>query len=527
MELQWLSYVVEHMMNGRKSNVKLLADIRIPDGVSFQSIGSGKQIFTGTFDGGGHAIENLQVQTASDQGGLFYALKDSTIQNLRRTDVKIRTQTGFVGAVARYAISNNIFENIVVDGLIGASGTSYGLGGLVACVGHENDFGNTYFIRCINRARIDGSKSQHVGGLLGAANQSGDNIYFYSCANEGSIVADGATGYVLRYGYLQKDATLEVIGFTQLGTVNGQTGSICSAPGSDYFYLTQYADGTQYQASKDASGNWVAVEIGSPQASVAQISGTYYTSLEAAILDAQPGATIIILQDISLTAPVTINKTLILQGQNQKDGSKPTLCGHEGMISFSGTGNTLTRKNLELSATRTGQWYLLHGAGTLKIDHCDFTVNEAIPYAGTLILGTGTPADPSYQLHFTDNTVTVHTQLALSGVGSGSYLHGSTIQLLGEVYEGERRLGTTVLALSASQSGTVTVTENTFRNANLALSIAGASLSGKNLQYRENKFYNVPYAFAFSPKASKDNSFTLTQLLPFWRHHYCSPYPEP
>lgn len=91
---------------------------------AFVPLGNQFEMFTGTFDGKGHAIKGLRLSEATQYAGLF-ACNAGTICNLKLEEVDI-TATAYVGAVAGY--NSGLVKNCEVSGSINA--TSF-VGGLV------------------------------------------------------------------------------------------------------------------------------------------------------------------------------------------------------------------------------------------------------------------------------------------------------------------------------------------------------------------------------------------------------------
>ncbi len=70
--------------------------------------------FSGTFDGNGHAIKNLTIN--SDQTGLFYSLGGATIKNVAIIDAVMGSSTSQNGVIAFRADSGtNLIENVMVS----------------------------------------------------------------------------------------------------------------------------------------------------------------------------------------------------------------------------------------------------------------------------------------------------------------------------------------------------------------------------------------------------------------------------
>ncbi|WP_210649045.1 InlB B-repeat-containing protein [Nocardioides sp. SYSU D00065] len=91
---------------------RLVADIDY-DGATF----AGFTTFSGTFDGDGHAIEDIVYSNARNSVGLFAALTRATVRDLTLTDVSGTTRdgTGSAGVVATTATDSVITGTSVVD----------------------------------------------------------------------------------------------------------------------------------------------------------------------------------------------------------------------------------------------------------------------------------------------------------------------------------------------------------------------------------------------------------------------------
>ena len=145
-------------------------------------IGTQAHPFTGIFDGQGHTIQGLHLNT-TDQGysGLFGYVRGATIQNLILTDVDIYTTASYTGAVCGYAENSTITDCEVRGKLAGYSTASLGGGYGVAGICGKTD-GNTVVARCVNHASVTGQIS-YMGGIV--AQQSGGTVT--DCANHGSL----------------------------------------------------------------------------------------------------------------------------------------------------------------------------------------------------------------------------------------------------------------------------------------------------------------------------------------------------
>ena len=205
-------------------------------------------------------------------------------------------------------------------------------------------------------------------------------------------------------------------------TTNGQTTFFTAAEGY-YLIETDNWDNT-YTYSVETLADKVARNAN---------TGTYYTSLDDAIDEATPGDTIRLLQDVALTASLTIDKDLTLD-LNEKTLSGAinnmlaitagTVTIKHGEIATTGSvQNTLYVQNaanlnldtctLNLSVTTTpaARYGIRHSStGTFNITGCDITVDKSLicnEGNGTLNVVKSTINGNRYVVHNTAGTVNV------------------------------------------------------------------------------------------------------------------------
>ena len=130
--------------------------------------------FTGTFDGNGHTIYNLNVtgNDNADFGGFIGYGVDCTVKNLTLVNPTI-TCTGYTGILGYIKFGSIIINCHVVGGSITGESLT---GGIV---------GNTHYpvmvIACSSTAAITG---EYVGGIVGWANNGGRT---FACYATGSV----------------------------------------------------------------------------------------------------------------------------------------------------------------------------------------------------------------------------------------------------------------------------------------------------------------------------------------------------
>jgi hypothetical protein len=208
----------------------------------------GNKLFAGTFDGGGHQITNLTIDTGSaekghDFLGLFgFIGGEAVIKNLRIVNISITggTNSDYIGALAGEA-EYALIEDCSVTGSITSRFNSDYLGGLVGICQHctmknndttcniTTDDGSNYIggmagwlngvsiTDCRSSGSIQAStQSSSVGGLIGKAAYA---TVVTRCSSSSSVSADTGSwevGGLLGSGY---DTLLE--GCSSSGTVRG------------------------------------------------------------------------------------------------------------------------------------------------------------------------------------------------------------------------------------------------------------------------------------------------------------------
>ena len=112
-------------VNGGKTGLNCTLTSNIALTGEWTPIGSSSTPYTGTFDGGGHAISGLQV-SGGDYVGLFGYVNGGTVQNVNLTNVRV-SGSDWVGSVAGYNYNGTI-QGCMVSGSV--SGSDW-VGGIV------------------------------------------------------------------------------------------------------------------------------------------------------------------------------------------------------------------------------------------------------------------------------------------------------------------------------------------------------------------------------------------------------------
>ena len=153
-------------------------------------IGDFANQFTGNFDGGGHVITGLTINSAADYVGLF----------------------GYVG-------SGGVISNVSVDGKVSATGSNSAVGGLIGA--SEGKVTNSY---AAGEVSVTGEYSR-VGGLIGASDGEVTNSYATGVVSGAG--SNSAVGGLIGENYSEVTnsyATGEVSGTGSNSSVGGLIG---------------------------------------------------------------------------------------------------------------------------------------------------------------------------------------------------------------------------------------------------------------------------------------------------------------
>ena len=165
---------VAELVNGGKTDINITLDTDIDlTGKNWTPIGT-SNLYSGTFDGGGHTITGLTFTTNDEYAGLFGWLnKAGTVKNVVMEGVQITSHQiygGSIGGVVGY--SWGTIENCSVSGSV--SGTVY-VGGVVGV-----QIGGS-ITGCSSSATVKGTVD--VGGVAGQTNSSATLTACYATGN--------------------------------------------------------------------------------------------------------------------------------------------------------------------------------------------------------------------------------------------------------------------------------------------------------------------------------------------------------
>lgn len=183
------------------------------DSLDWTPIGSEEHPFKGQFDGDGHTIKGLFINTDLGYQGLFGHIFEGSVKNVNILDINltagnVQINNNFNGGIVGY-INNGTIDGCTVAGLLTNNSNSFGgIAGYMKGV-------NSKIINCENNATIISSFACRVGGIIGyAIDGVVDN-----CKNTGSFESGESyyTGGIAGQAYKSS-----ILNCGNIGNLNGQ-----------------------------------------------------------------------------------------------------------------------------------------------------------------------------------------------------------------------------------------------------------------------------------------------------------------
>ncbi|MBG9694171.1 hypothetical protein ABD91_25905 [Lysinibacillus sphaericus] len=220
-----------------KSHFKLVADIDF-DWIPINPIGETMTTgFSGTLDGNGFKLKNVQVNSAEDYVGIFGALNGANIRNVHIENVSVTSSGKYVGSLAGYA-RNTTLTNVAVTGEVNVSGGNY-TGGMVGNYDYTQSMPRNFNLSKLLVDQTTGkiSGKDYTGGVFGSIEHGyGDMGTTYRViVDEVSVNAKvvgssevGGFGGKIRSGTTLRNAVIrgEVTGTKYVGGIGRSDSSI-------------------------------------------------------------------------------------------------------------------------------------------------------------------------------------------------------------------------------------------------------------------------------------------------------------
>lgn len=169
---------LDAVRNDLSGKYMLMGDIDLSGFANWDPIGDNSDDFTGTFDGNGHVVKNLKIDSPTENDlGLFGCIMFATIQNICMENVDIKGNDSVGGIVG--TAWNSIITNCYLTGSV--SGTKY--------VGGVSGFNSSTITNCYSTGSVSGNI--WIGGIAGS-NLNANTIT--NCYSKSSISGTEETG---------------------------------------------------------------------------------------------------------------------------------------------------------------------------------------------------------------------------------------------------------------------------------------------------------------------------------------------
>ncbi len=227
----------------------------------------------------------------------------------------------------------------------------------------------------------------------------------------------------------------------------------------------------------------------------------------------QDGDIINLTQDITLDTAIPLNRSVTINGDNHVlssvdntqnlQGCIFTIQKPDSNIQESDITVKLDQVNLLIQTENAKPFYFTQNNGSMNFEMTNSKISCASDknaYLINLVQGG------KVKYNFVGNEVNVPARGLLVSIANGSVIKDNVIDLQGEKSPTGR---SGIMSLVAEKGGEpVTITGNTFKNANRALGVDHSDLETAKLTYNQNKFLNVRFALEFDPRAESANAGT-------------------
>lgn len=190
-------------------------DQQAPSNV-WSPIGSFKGHFNGFFDGEGHVISGVYINSSEDYQGLFAGICHGGIKNLGIVDSYIKGND-YVGGLAGQKRSHSSFDKIEIENCYFA-GNVFGNSNVGGIVGYNYEIDSAMIENCQNFGSINGVSN--VGGIAGY-NLGFSTGRIECCYNNGPVTGTSFVGGIVGYNTCSYAASSYIRYCYNAGTVKG------------------------------------------------------------------------------------------------------------------------------------------------------------------------------------------------------------------------------------------------------------------------------------------------------------------
>ena len=223
---------------------------------TWKPVGNGvsafKDFFAGTFDGCGHTISGLNVQSSTANQGLFAAINQAAIRNLNVSGT-VNSTVSYVGGIVG-KVQDGTIENCSFSGSVTGGGYTGGIAGGLSS-------NNVTISGCVNAADVTGTTA---GGILGYGKKT---VAIRDCYNTGSVTGSAKAAGIV--AHLNKGTIENCYSIGAVGGAAAQKGGIFGFSGAAvkncYYTLpeTESVTGTATAATQITSPEGLADKLGS------------------------------------------------------------------------------------------------------------------------------------------------------------------------------------------------------------------------------------------------------------------------
>lgn len=186
-ELKQLSDMVQTGTDTTNVTFVLVNDINLSSFNNWQPIGNATTTtsFKGVFDGNGHKISNLKIDSSNNNCALFGRIQGATIKNLGIENADIKTEGANSGCIVGIARNTSSIDNCYSTGKISCN--SGGIGGILGTANEQSSITN-----CWSSADVIGKDG--VGGIVGFGITIKNSFSIGNCTGVKNL--GGVAGYI-------------------------------------------------------------------------------------------------------------------------------------------------------------------------------------------------------------------------------------------------------------------------------------------------------------------------------------------
>ncbi len=151
------------------------------------NIGYVAQQYGGIFDGAGHTISGLSINSDLANQGLFGTANGATIKNLK-VEGSVISSKSYIGGIVGKVQAGTTIQNCSMSGSVT---TTYSTGYAGGLVGGVNTANGLTVDQCVNNASVTGATA---GGIMGYSNKA---VAVSNCYNTGAITGTSRAGGIV------------------------------------------------------------------------------------------------------------------------------------------------------------------------------------------------------------------------------------------------------------------------------------------------------------------------------------------